>query len=43
MSDWFEESTLWNRVKLLFGGAAVVIVLVGLAFGAWPRRNDPAG
>lgn len=38
-----DKPALERRVKVTFVGAAVVIVLVGLAFGAWPRRADSAG
>jgi hypothetical protein len=31
--------TLERRVEVIFGGAAVVIILVGLAFGAIGRRR----
>jgi hypothetical protein len=41
--DVVEKAAIERRVKFGFAGAAVVIVLVGVAFGAWPRRTDPAG
>ncbi len=37
-----DVSTLERRVKVIFGGAAAVIVLVGVAFGALPRRKSGA-
>ena len=37
-----EEEAVQRRVRFIFGGAAVVIVLVGLAFGAGRRKSPSA-